>query len=110
MLAISLCVIPDLEEKVGETAYYKPLKNDDSQREFRRELIGVPELRQKKNLRIRVGWCKFNRYQHAEHVDDSPINTSGTFNLAGLGESPPAGNRNIIPQNVTSGENRPDLS
>jgi hypothetical protein len=48
MLAISLCVIPDLEEKVGETAYYKPLKNDDSQREFRRELIGVPELRQKK--------------------------------------------------------------
>ena len=37
-----------LKKKVGETAYYKPLKNDDSQREFRRELIGVPELRQKK--------------------------------------------------------------
>ncbi|CAM3848153.1 hypothetical protein RABR111495_15370 [Rahnella bruchi] len=68
------------------------------------------EIEAKKNLRIRVGWCKFNRYQHAEHVDDSPINTSGTFNLAVLYEPQPAGNRNIIPQSVTSGENQPDFS
>jgi hypothetical protein len=64
----------------------------------------------KKNLRIRVGWCKFNRYQHTVYVDDSPINTSGTFNLSALADQQPAANRNIITQSVTSGEKLPEFS
>jgi hypothetical protein len=44
------------------------------------------------------------------YVDDSPINTSGTFNLSALADQQPAANRNIITQSVTSGEKLPEFS
>jgi hypothetical protein len=60
----------------------------------------------KKNLRIRVGWCKIIGFNIIDYADDSPINTSGISNLSVVGDPSPATNRNITPQSVTIGENQ----